>query len=344
MSGPSVSADNVNWRARGRPRPLSADAAVIPPASQGTVTGSPPLSPRQPLSPASIVQIKQTFSKAARNARNRSAGLADWEGVRGRPARQGTDAPRTAVPSLLSPPLVDEPGSYEQPNGKQNGQQTSYHESSSEDSHSGDEYTQFKKAGPVQSIWRIPNLTAQQRGIIKCSIAYTIATLFTFVPVLSGLLAAPFDLEGPVRGGHVVATVATYYNPAKTLGAMFEAVCLAPVVMHLLSWLTHDPAQDIFMLWASFFAFITAIGSMATASFLNDVNQHTLSHVLSVLWLMAAMGLVAWMKVKVSHPQFGSVSLHVTATDKRVAHASLFCAGMFDGRTDSVRECSDFHH
>lgn len=63
------------------------------------------------------------------------------------------------------------------------------------------------------------------------------------------------------------------------------------------------------MLWASIFAFVTAVGSMATATILNNANQHTVSHIISVLWLMVAMGLVAWMKVKVSHPQFGSVSM-----------------------------------
>jgi multisubunit Na+/H+ antiporter MnhG subunit len=68
-------------------------------------------------------------------------------------------------------------------------------------------------------------------------------------------------------------------------------------------------AQDIFMLWASLFAFLAAIGSMATASWLNDIYHHTLSHVASVAWLILSMGLIAWMKVKVSHPQFGSVSV-----------------------------------
>jgi uncharacterized membrane protein len=66
------------------------------------------------------------------------------------------------------------------------------------------------------------------------------------------------------------------------------------------------------MLWASLFAFLVALGSMATSTILNDIDQHTASHVISVLWLMAAMGLVAWMKVKVSHPQFGSVGLHLS--------------------------------
>lgn len=206
-------------------------------------TANPPPSPRQPLSPATIVNLKQTFSKAAQHARERSAGLADWEIVRSPHVQGLSDAPAAANSarmngqnaisisrpgSLLSPPLVDEPTSYIEPNGS--GKAADHIDegsaSGSDDSHSGDEYTRFKSAKPVQSLWRIPSLTAQQRGILKCTIAYTIATLFTFVPALSGLLAAPFDLDGPVRGGHVVATVATYYNPAKTLGAMFEAVRL----------------------------------------------------------------------------------------------------------------------
>jgi hypothetical protein len=218
---------------------LAEPSAIIHQDEQAA--SDPPFSPKQPLSPATVVHLKQTFSKAAQRARNNSAGLADWEGVRKSHVQLPSGAPGVATNSsdngqrtgasprpnsLLSPPLVDEPTSYLPPNGltKPNGHEDNQPESSSEDSHSGDEYTRFKQARKVQSLWRIPSLTAQQRGILKCTIAYTIATLFTFVPILSGLLSAPFDLAGPVRGGHVVATVATYYNPAKTLGAMFEAV------------------------------------------------------------------------------------------------------------------------
>ncbi|CAD6565032.1 MAG: hypothetical protein CYPHOPRED_005032 [Cyphobasidiales sp. Tagirdzhanova-0007] len=183
-------------------------------------------------------------------------------------------------------------------------------DSDSDDSHSGDEYAQYNKfrvtrqrsqllhkectpsleKSPLQlflNLFRLPALTAVQRGILKCSIAYLLASLFTFLPVLSDLFASPFDLEGPVSGAHVIATVATYYNPAKTLGAMIEA--------------------DLFMLWASAFALVTAFGSMATAVLLNKVASQTLSHiVIVVFWLSGAMGLVAWMKVKVSNTQFGS--------------------------------------
>lgn len=237
MSGISASNDEAGPSYR-NPRLSLADSTTTITHHQSEE--DPPFSPRQPLSPATIVHLKQTFSKAAQHARSRSAGLADWEGVRtphvqAPSDRQSalnlsSDAPRAAagsrLGSLLSPPLVDEPTSYVQLNGSAKlGSATGIEvESSSDDSHSGDEYTRSKPTRTAKSKWLIPSLTAQQRGILKCSIAYTVATLFTFVPVLSGLLAAPFDLEGPVRGGHVVATVATYYNPAKTLGAMFEAV------------------------------------------------------------------------------------------------------------------------
>ena len=98
---------------------------------------------------------------------------------------------------------------------------------SSEDSHSGDEYAHIKAqsqrrrassagraalvADETYATWirnklhlnRLDNLTALQRGVIKCALAYFISSLFTFLPFLSDLLASPFDLDGPVSGAHV---------------------------------------------------------------------------------------------------------------------------------------------
>lgn len=98
---------------------------------------------------------------------------------------------------------------------------------SSEDSHSGDEYAHIKarlhrrrassagraacSAEASSGTWirnqlqlnRLDSLTALQRGVIKCALAYFISSLFTFLPFLSDLLASPFDLDGPVSGAHV---------------------------------------------------------------------------------------------------------------------------------------------
>lgn len=41
------------------------------------------------------------------------------------------------------------------------------------------------------------------KNVIKCIFAYFLAELFTFVPWLSELVGAPFDVEGPVRNAHV---------------------------------------------------------------------------------------------------------------------------------------------
>ncbi|KAL4253307.1 Intracellular Vesicle Transport-Associated [Abortiporus biennis] len=76
----------------------------------------------------------------------------------------------------------------------------------------------------------IPALTPLQRNVLKCAIAYFIGSLFTFSPYLSGFISDLTnynDEEGggstPSPSGHMVATIAVYFNPAKTYGAMLEA-------------------------------------------------------------------------------------------------------------------------
>ena len=296
-----------------------------PSASEGPSSGR-----RNALSPATVVHIKQVFGRSGERALSSVRALDDWQRVRPNatetseqsgPRGSGISVsggnPRNSTVSILpAPKLVEEPASYLNSPTDPALPRDQAGSSDSDDSHSGDEYTHLKSrrktlrkaastdlrpnnATPAQapsrrarflSSSRMSNLTAQQRGILKCSIAYFCATLFTFVPYLSDLFAAPFDLEGaPVAGAHVIATVATYYNPAKTLGAMFEA--------------------DIFMLWASLFAFIACMGSMGTAVVLNDLGWHDTSHVVVVgFWLVGSMGLLAWSKVKVGNAQFGSKS------------------------------------
>lgn len=57
---------------------------------------------------------------------------------------------------------------------------------------------------------RVPTLSPLQQKVLKCSLAYTIGCLFTFVPALSSLLTDIVPLEsqqGPSPTGHMVATV-----------------------------------------------------------------------------------------------------------------------------------------
>lgn len=58
------------------------------------------------------------------------------------------------------------------------------------------------------------------RGILKCSFAYLLGSLATFVPPIAGFL-------GQQDGKHMVATVTVYFHPARSAGSMLEAMLLA---------------------------------------------------------------------------------------------------------------------
>lgn len=60
-------------------------------------------------------------------------------------------------------------------------------------------------------------LSYKQKMVLKCSFAYLLGSLFTFVPVLNRML-------GTARlSSHVIATVTVFFNPSKTVGGMVEA-------------------------------------------------------------------------------------------------------------------------
>lgn len=70
-------------------------------------------------------------------------------------------------------------------------------------------------------IWikrHIFTLSYKQKMVLKCSFAYLLGSLFTFIPVLNQML-------GTARlSSHVIATVTVFFNPSKTVGGMVEAV------------------------------------------------------------------------------------------------------------------------
>ncbi|KAJ7782513.1 Fusaric acid resistance protein-like-domain-containing protein [Mycena maculata] len=129
------------------------------------------------------------------------------------------------------------------------------------------------------------------RNIFKCVLAYFIASLFTFSPYLSSFIS---DLttygdgeRRPSPSGHMVATIAVYFNPAKTMGAMIEAdlycfmglvysafVCLASMTMFW--WLETKPGWE----W--------------------------LADILVIVWIGVSMSVVAWMKVWMASPSFNT--------------------------------------
>ncbi|KAG8732825.1 hypothetical protein FRC11_010722 [Ceratobasidium sp. 423] len=167
----------------------------------------------------------------------------------------------------------------------------SYNSSSDSDHDDGDDdSTNTQLSAPITSRFQLPALSPLQKKVLKCSIAYTLGCLFTFVPALSNALTDVIPLgsqQGPSPTGHMVATVAVYYNPAKTIGGMIEA--------------------DMFCLVGAVFASFASL--MATDSFWFFEVQpgwEWLADLLVLSWLGLAMTLIAWSKLWVGKPTFGS--------------------------------------
>lgn len=114
------------------------------------------------------------------------------------------------------------------------------------------------------------------RGVIKCSIAYTIASLATFASPLSDFLGRP-------GGKHVVATMTVYFHPARSAGSMIEAILIAIVAVA--------------------YAELLSLLSMATSVLVGAVwGRVTLAHVFVVVWVGCGFGFMAWTKQKLSNP------------------------------------------
>lgn len=95
--------------------------------------------------------------------------------------------------------------------GRSSHPQEASYEPSSDSEHESDEHPSDSRpvAAPTAFSW-LPSLTPSRKKVLKCSIAYTLGCLFTFVPALSGLLTDIVPLgsqQGPSPTGHMVATV-----------------------------------------------------------------------------------------------------------------------------------------
>ncbi|KAH7161043.1 Fusaric acid resistance protein-like-domain-containing protein [Dactylonectria macrodidyma] len=119
--------------------------------------------------------------------------------------------------------------------------------------------------------------TSQGRGVLKCTIAYTIASLATFIPPLSNFLGKP-------DGKHVVATITVYFHPARSAGSMIEAILIAIVAVA--------------------YAEVVSLLSMVTSVFFGStMHLVTVSHVLViVVFIGGGFGLIGWVKQRMSNP------------------------------------------
>lgn len=119
--------------------------------------------------------------------------------------------------------------------------------------------------------------SVQGRGVLKCTFAYALASLATFVGPLSDFLGKP-------DGKHVVATITVYFHAARSAGSMIEAILIAVV--------------------AVIYAEVVSMLSMATSVFVgSQMGLVTLAHVLVVvIFIGGGFGFMGWVKQRMNNP------------------------------------------
>ncbi|KAI8938818.1 hypothetical protein NX059_004680 [Plenodomus lindquistii] len=141
-------------------------------------------------------------------------------------------------------------------------------------------------------------------GILKCSFAYILGSLATFVPFIAALL-------GKNDGKHIVATITVYFHPARSAGSMLEAVILAFCAF----------------LYAAFISF----SSMAVSVYFGRQGHLVAGHVIVlIVFCGGGLGLVGWTKHKLGNPlvnvacSLTSLALITVLTKEGAVQAGMF--------------------
>ncbi|KAL4960944.1 transcriptional regulator of RNA polII, SAGA, subunit-domain-containing protein [Aspergillus stella-maris] len=114
-------------------------------------------------------------------------------------------------------------------------------------------------------------------GVLKCSLAYLLGSLATFVPALAELL-------GHQDSKHMVATITVYFHPARSQGSMFKALICA------------------------FLAFIyttfVSITSMCVEMLFQDkLGMLAMGHaIVLIVFCGGGLGFIGWTKQRLSDP------------------------------------------
>ena len=128
----------------------------------------------------------------------------------------------------------------------------------------------------LKQAWIFTN-SKTGRGVFKCSIAYLIGSMATFVPVIAGLL-------GKQDGKHMVATITVYFHPARSKGSMIEAMICAVL--------------------AFVYAVFISFSSMGVSIFFGrTLDMLVLGHiVVLIVFCGGGLGFVGWIKQRLGHP------------------------------------------
>ncbi|KAL2148373.1 hypothetical protein VTH82DRAFT_2293 [Thermothelomyces myriococcoides] len=142
-------------------------------------------------------------------------------------------------------------------------------------------------------------------GVIKCTLAYTLGSLATFIPALSKFLGRP-------DGKHVVATLTVYFHPSRSIGSMIEAVLIAIVAVA--------------------YAELISILSMCTSVLFGGVlNMVALAHgLVLIVFIGGGFGFMGWVKQKMNNPlvnvgsTLASLAIIAVVTKETAVFTSVF--------------------
>jgi len=141
-------------------------------------------------------------------------------------------------------------------------------------------------------------------NILKCSLAYILGSLATFVPFIAAML-------GRNDGKHIVATITVYFHPARSVGSMVEAILCAFAAV----------------LYAAFISF----GSMAVSIFFGRQHLLVVGHIIVlIVFVGAGLGLVGWTKQRLGNPlvnvacSLASLALITVLTKEGAVQAAMF--------------------
>ncbi|KAF2766526.1 hypothetical protein EJ03DRAFT_330027 [Teratosphaeria nubilosa] len=114
-------------------------------------------------------------------------------------------------------------------------------------------------------------------GIFKCSLAYLIGSLATFVPAISNMIGQKQDSK------HMVATVTVYFHPARSMGSMHEATFLAIIALC--------------------YSGLVSFTSMGVSMFFGQQDLLLVGHAIVLIFFVGGgLGFIAWIKQRLGDP------------------------------------------
>lgn len=121
--------------------------------------------------------------------------------------------------------------------------------------------------------------TEMFRNVLKCSIAYLVASL--------GVYWSPFSaFLGSTDSKHVVATTAVYFHPARTKGSMHQLI--------------------LFVIISLLFTFVVSLACRSISTFSFNNGEDEISYMIDLVVSSMGLGLIAFMKQKVNKQSFNT--------------------------------------